>query len=107
MRLRNLPPESRFKTALRNETPEQELKQLSEGADPSTGQWSHTEMLIAQMIDTLRDIRYTLVRVNGGKGKPPAPLPRPGVKPKGKRKRKPLTEAQAEFLYRRLNPDAE
>jgi hypothetical protein len=108
VRLRNLPPESRFKTALRNATPEGELKRRSEAADPAQGQWSHEEMLLALIVDVLREVRYVLLKANGSKNaKQPEPLPRPGVKSK-KRKRQPLSLDQAEFLYRWINgPDAE
>ncbi|MEV0830899.1 hypothetical protein [Nonomuraea rubra] len=100
--LRNLPPESRLKTALRNEVPDQELRRMSEGADPSTGQWSHAEMLQALVIDALREIRYVLVKVNGGKAKPPDPLPRPGVKARRKGRRH-LTPQQQEAVFRRID----
>lgn len=106
--IRNLPPESATKTALRNSLPEREIEQASEQADPSTGRWSQTEMLQALEIDALRQIAYVLLKVNGvKKAAPPEPLARPGVKPK-KRKRGPLSEEQAKFLFRWINgPDAE
>lgn len=106
--IRQLPPESATKTAIRNAMPETDTKQAATSADPSQGQWSQTEMLLALLVDSVRSLQYALIKVNGGKGKPPDPIPRPGVKPKGKRARKPLTQEQAEFLFRHINgPDAE
>lgn len=87
-----------------------EITQISETADPSQGQWSQTEMLLALLVDSVRQLTYTTVRLQaGGKaGKPPEPVPRPGVPPKGKRSRKRLNEEQAEFLFRWINgPDAD
>ena len=101
--LRNLPPESRLKTALRNAASEAEIKQMADGADPSEGQWTHTDMLLALVVDVLRQVLYVLLKANGAKNvKQPEPVPRPGVKSK-RRKRQPLSKEQAEFLYRWIN----
>lgn len=108
--LRNLPPESATKTALRNSMSEQEIEQASEQADPSTGRWSQSDMLQALEIDALRQIAYILLQVNGvKKANPPDPIARPGVKPKKRApKRRQMTPEQAERLYLLINgPDAE
>ncbi|MDH2424733.1 hypothetical protein [Sphaerisporangium sp. TRM90804] len=80
-----------------------ELKEASQTADPSTGQWSKTEMLLAELIDAVRYLRYTTLRLQAGKkaGKAPDPVPRPGVKPKVAKKRQ-LSAAQRELLFRRI-----
>ncbi|MEV8637797.1 hypothetical protein AB0395_39735 [Streptosporangium sp. NPDC051023] len=108
MLLRNLPPESATKTALRNGMSEQEIEQASEGADPSTGRWSQAEMLQALEIDALRQIAYILLQVNGvKKATLPDPISRPGVKPKKQKPaRRQMTPERAERLYRLINgPD--
>ena len=91
--MRALPPESATKTALRNKMGDAEIKQASTSADPSQGQWSQTDMLLASLIDTVRWLLHITVIANGGKGKskPPEPVPRPGVAPKGKKRRPALT----------------
>ena len=103
--VRHLPPESATKTALRNRMGDAEMATASKTADPSKGQWSQTEMLIASLIDAVRWLVHITVVANGGKGKskPPEPIPRPGVKPKGKKTRRQLTPQQQEAVFRRIN----
>lgn len=87
-----------------------EAKRDSEAADPSQGQWSQTEMLLALLIDAVRQLTYTTLRMQIGKkaGKPPEPIPRPGVPSRSRRRGKTLSEQQAQFLYRWINgPDAQ
>lgn len=110
MLIRHLPPESATKTAIRNATDPGELKQMSETADPSKGQWSQIEMLLALLVDSVRQQTYAMVRLQAGSkaGKAPDPVPRPGIPPKGRRARKTLSPEKAEFLFRWINgPDAE
>ncbi|SET48153.1 hypothetical protein [Nonomuraea wenchangensis] len=104
MLIRGLPPESATKTALRNQMGDSELSQASKSADPSQGQWSQAEMLLASLIDSVRWLVHVTVIANGGKGrsKPPDPVPRPGVKPKGGKSRKPLTLQQQEAVLARI-----
>lgn len=103
--IRHLPPESATKTALRNKMSDPEMKQATTTADPSKGQWSQQEMLLASLIDTVRWLLHATVVANGGKGRsrPPEPVPRPGVKPKGKEGRRALTAEQREAVFRRIN----
>ncbi|WP_433363997.1 hypothetical protein [Streptosporangium sp. CA-115845] len=100
--IRHLPPESAFKTAMRNKMSSSEIERASKSADPSQGQWSHLEMLVAAQSDTLRWIAYILAAANGGKPKKPEPTPRPGVKVKGKTRRQ-LTPQQQEAVWARIN----
>jgi hypothetical protein len=44
------------------------------------GRWSHTDLLIATVIDLLKWQLYATYAVHGGKPKQPEPLARPGVK---------------------------
>jgi hypothetical protein len=57
-------------------------------ADPEHGRWSAVEMLLAQVVDELRGLRWTYVQANSEKGRkvrPPEPLPRPGATPRRQR----------------------
>lgn len=101
--IRHLPPESATKTALRNEMGDADLKQATQSGDPSEGQWSHSDMLIALLIDAVRMQTYVLAKVQTGKGKMPDPLPRPGVKPKGRKKRPKFSAAQREMMFARIH----
>lgn len=105
MLVRRLPPESATKTALRNAMGDAELSQASKSADPSQGQWSQTEMLLASLIDSVRWLVHVTVIANGGKGrsKPPDPIPRPGVKAKSSKSRKTLTPQQQEAVLARIH----
>lgn len=103
--IRHLPPESATKTALRNKMSDAELAQATKTGDPSRGQWSQAEMLLASLTDSVRWLIHITLVANGGKNKtkPPEPIPRPGVKPKGKRSRRALTPQQREAVFRRIN----
>lgn len=102
--IRHLPPESATKTALRNKMPEAEIKQAAKAGDPSQGQWSQLEMLVASLIDSVRWLAHITLAVNGSKkSKAPEPIPRPGVKAKGGKKRRELTPQQRDAVWRRIN----
>ncbi len=81
-----------------------EVKEAAQAADPSMGQWSQSDMLLARLIDSVGYLRYTMLRLQVGNkaGKPPELVPRPGVKPQTPRKRS-LTPAQRELLFRRIH----
>ncbi|WP_367129919.1 MULTISPECIES: hypothetical protein [Streptomyces] len=100
----HLPPESATMTALRNAAPEVDLEAQAEGADPSRGRWSQTDLLLAQVIDSVTRLShyYTLVNTSGGKRPdPPQPVPRPGVPRTPDRRR--LSPAAAETLFQIIN----
>lgn len=101
--IRHLPPESATKTAMRNKMGDAELARASKEADPSRGQWSQEEMLLATISDKISWLLHVTLVANGGKSKKPEPTPRPGVKAKGKRSRPALSAAQAEAVYRRIH----
>lgn len=101
--IQHLPPESATKTALRNELSDAEIKKYAQQADPSRGQWSHLEMLVASLLDAVRHLQVTLIRVNGGKAKLPDPTPRPGVRPKVRKRGARLSQGQLEALFRRIH----
>jgi hypothetical protein len=96
--IEHLPPESATMTAIRNAHPDQ----VGAGKDPAEGRWSQTEMLLAQLVDELRLLRWLTLSINAEKGsrpEPPEPLPRPGVQ--GKKPK--LTGQQYDFLWRHIN----
>jgi hypothetical protein len=104
--IRHLPPESATKTALRNRMSDAEIAQSSKQGDPSQGQWSQLEMLLATISDKLSWLLHVTLIAHGGKSKKPEPTPRPGVKAKGKRSRPALSQAQAEAVYRRIHGES-
>lgn len=76
-----------------------------DGPDPAEGRWSQLEMLVATLVDEMRNLRYVYTTVHAGKGTkstPPDPIPRPGVERK-KPRRSALSDAQADFLWRHIN----
>jgi hypothetical protein len=100
-----LPPESKTMTELRllAEATAPALAAGEEGEgddddsepyDPADGHWSHTDMLLATLIDEMRKLQYITIRANSTKGKPPLPDPvrRPGhgKKPVKARRKKEL-----------------
>jgi hypothetical protein len=95
----HLPMESVTVTAMR--------KQLTDSgvalpkADPDEGSWSQNEMLLAAVIDEIRQLQYITLSAAAGKqvGNPPEPIPRPGTTKKRKRK---ITAEQAARLDPRL-----
>lgn len=99
--IKHLPPESATMTALRNAVPAELLARESADADPGRAPWSHTQMLVAAQLDTLRLILHVLIAANGGKpGEPPAPIRRPGIA--GEKKRRRLTAAERRQLDPRM-----
>lgn len=91
-------------TALRNEAPE---PVVIPGApviehEPDKDPWSHTEMLLARVVDEVAMLRWTTVAVQPGAKAPAAPEPmrRPGYR--GKRGRRAMTREQAARIDPRL-----
>jgi hypothetical protein len=79
----HLPPESATKTAERDSFDPAEIAKLSrEQAWSGYGPWSREALMLAEIVDHLNRVIYTLIRVNGGKHPPADPYPRPGVVPK-------------------------
>jgi hypothetical protein len=75
-----LPPESRTKTAMRDDMDPHELAAHVGQPRPGWGPWSHTDHLLAQIGERLDALQVTLVRVmTEAKPADPAPWPRPGV----------------------------
>jgi hypothetical protein len=104
----NLPPESATMTAIRLDSPEpEENAEEIISADPDRSRWSSSEMLMAQLIDEIRMLRYVFTIANSAKADK-VPLPdqvrRPGVKkPRPRRK---LTREEAMRLDPRMRREA-
>lgn len=100
--LRHLPPESAFKTALRNEAT------VDEDAEPDPeaairAQWSRVELLLAGISDGIAVLAYQQSQIHGSsKSSPPAQIPRPGVRIAKAGVRQLPTEARA-YLQRKLD----
>ncbi|MEH6373622.1 hypothetical protein V7793_04565 [Streptomyces sp. KLMMK] len=103
--IEHLPPEAATMTALRNNAPPADLDAQAEGADPSRGRWSQTDLLLAQTIDAVNRLThyYALVNTSGGKQPdPPSPVPRPGV-PRPRDHRPRMSDAAAQTLLQIIN----
>jgi len=69
-----LPGESATKTAQRDEIPDEQLAKIARLPQEGHGRWSHSDLLLARVIDLLG------VVASGMRLKdPPAPWPRPGL----------------------------
>lgn len=87
-----LPGESATKTAIREATTPDELAAYR-GARQGHGPWSHTELLLADVIDTLRGVIYAVYRSQGADPAKPEPYPRPGIGGSKRRARNPHAAA--------------
>ncbi|TAK89384.1 MAG: hypothetical protein EPO06_12035 [Burkholderiaceae bacterium] len=76
-----LPPEGHYKTAVRDSLSDAQLGEAiaANRATPGHGPWSHTDLLIAALIDSVNTLRHAVIAVAGVKAKEPKPYPRPGV----------------------------
>lgn len=86
-----LPGESLYKTALSNSLGDDMLADMAKQAPDGHGRWSHTDLLLAYMIDLLGLVAYGL-RVFE---KPPEPYRRPGIMPKTRKRDPAITAAIA------------
>jgi hypothetical protein len=76
----HLPAQSATKTAMRDELGETGLAELVRAPRSGHGPWSHAELLLAGVWDSVERLIYVQYQRAGAKGlKPPQPLPRPGV----------------------------
>lgn len=102
-----LPPESCTKTAQRDSLDPAEVARMAKGPWSGYGPWSREALMLAEVVDHLNRVIYTLIRVNGGKRPPPEPYPRPGVVPKTRHQQDPKAVAfLAEIRKRRRRSTA-
>lgn len=74
-----LPPESRTKTAIRDDLDPFELAEMSAAPRKGWGPHSRTDELTMQVGERLDWILYAIAKACGGNPKDPAPWRRPGV----------------------------
>jgi hypothetical protein len=78
--IEHLPPESATKTALRDELDDNDLTRLANMPRRGHGPWSHAELLLAAVHDSVERLIYVQYQRAGVKNlKAPEPLSRPGV----------------------------
>jgi hypothetical protein len=88
-----LPPESALSTAIRNDTPEDELAE--QAGDASRAPWSAAETLLAVLVDETRTHAWMYASAHSEERIPrPEPLPRPGIGPRKRRKLVSVEELQ-------------
>lgn len=88
-------------TAIRVETGEQAL--AAGDADPADAPWSHTDMLLASVVDAIRSLQWTYLAAHSERPpKRPEPMRRPGSL--AVRDRSTLTAAQYRMLTGQAPP---
>jgi len=74
-----LPPESAVNTAIRMQVSEDEMVRAK--PDPARAPWSTVEMLLALLIDEMRNLSWMYATAKTGKALPrPEPVQRPGLR---------------------------
>jgi hypothetical protein len=101
--LHNLPSESALSTAMRNNMSERDLS--ANVGDPAEGKWSSLEILLASLIDEMRQNSWLYVQAHSDKSVPrPSPVPRPGLAKRAERR---MSLADAQRIDPRLRGLAE
>lgn len=96
--IEHLPPESAFKTAVRDRMTSKDFEDAS--PPEGWGPWSRTDELLAVLIDRVAWLQYVSLSVAGGKPSEPEPIRRPGVGLSGREQRiqAALTAAHVQYL---------
>ena len=96
--LDHLPPESAYKTALRDRLTSKDFQDAPE--PDGWGPWSRTEELLAVLIDHVNWLQYATLAAAGGNPPEPVPFRRPGVGQSGRERRihAALTAAHVQYL---------
>ena len=76
-----------YKTAVRDDIDDETLAELARKPRKGHGRWSHTDLLLADLIDRVGVVCYALRAYE----KPPDPYRRPGTTKPGRRKADPTT----------------
>jgi hypothetical protein len=96
-----LPPESAFRTKIRDELGDEKLADLiaQQGDDVPHGPWSKAELLLASVIFELRQLSFIQLSRGGVKDlKPPEPVRTPGHMSASRRRRNPELVAELEAI---------
>lgn len=97
-----LPVESALNTEIRDSLTQEELDALAapDGVEVRWGPWSHTDQLLARIVDSIAWLRWESVMLQSSGNPPPAPepVPRPGVPKRSVRRISPEARAYLEHL---------
>lgn len=81
--IERLPPESTYRTDIRDSFTDEELAQVANRDEGKHGPWSRLELLVASLNNELRNLTYVQLVANGAKNVPkPDPMRTPGVSSK-------------------------
>lgn len=85
--LERLPPESAYRTEVRDAYTDEELAEFAGRDEGKHGPWSRLELLVASLNNELRQLTYVQLMANGAKNvTKPEPMRTPGVSGKPFRK---------------------
>lgn len=105
--LNRLPAESHYQTELRLSLPAAVIDEHTQGRRPQDAQWSHTDMLLADLDDRLQILTNAVVSLVDGKAPEFVPKDRPGVatadKPARKRETVDEKTARREAMKARID----
>lgn len=93
-----LPPHSAFLTKIRDQYTDEELAEAS-AENERHGVWSHSDMLLAAVVDCVQQLAHIQLARGGVQQDPPPPVKRPGVV--SKRKASPQTVAYLDSIRKR------
>lgn len=95
--LNRLPAESHYQTELRLSLPVETVDEVAKDRHPQEAQWSHTDLLLADLDDRLQRLTNVVIALAGGDVPEFVPKARPGVPvaDKSGRRRESVDEKQA------------
>ncbi|MGI5247768.1 hypothetical protein [Dactylosporangium sp. CA-139066] len=91
-----LPGDSLYKTAVRDAISDDDLAELAATPPKGHGRWSHTDLLLAEVVDRLGVVAWALHAYE----KPPEPYHRPGIVRRRRGRSNPAIKAQIEAIAR-------
>lgn len=80
------------------------IAEAAEETEPGDGPWSHTQMLLAQLVDAVHENTWAVIQSRTEETIPKRdPIPRPGVRKTPARQHKDADPRLVEWLTRRQN----